>query len=98
MSRTLRAELWIRDGRNLLGLGENSASWIAHLFKHGAEEIEVVVEDDDIDNVYAVRVTLPTPYADQKLFLVNLVSLRPRRVEASLDDTDPNVVWLHLPA
>lgn len=95
MGQLMLVENWITDGRSLLGLGANSASWIARLYKLGAKEIKVQIEDD-IENIDAVRITLPGEYAYQKLFLVNLVSLRPARVEAALDDTDPNVVWLRL--
>lgn len=95
MRELMLVENWITDGRSLLGLGANSASWIAHLYKCGAKEIKVQI-DDDVDNIYAVRITLPITFADQKLFLLDLVSLRPSRVEAALDDADSNAVWLRL--
>lgn len=88
----VRAEAWITDGRNLLGLGENSAGWIAMLYRDGARKVEVDTLDN-VKEVTVVKITLPYDILAQKKLLVSLAACCPAH-SAKLDELDPDIVWL----
>lgn len=89
------AENWIKDGRNLLGLKENSASFIAQLYRDGAKEIKVQLMNDERTS-RGMRIELPGGVFEKKAFLVKLITCRPDNVYAALDDNDADAVWLRL--
>lgn len=90
----MAAEQWITDGRSLLGLKENSAGWLAMLYRDGAKKVEVDVSDG-VEEITAMKIVLPDRPLAQKKLLVSLAACCPAH-SAKLDENDPNTVWLFL--